>query len=215
MISISGTFEPISQRQSTELIAEKLGRGEEGRAALRLSSGQRLNFSPEGCASTWPHTYLLVRLAQKRTCGETKGWSLGKLRGFCCRMISFCLKLFWCSRAGLARRLPVATEGFFCSQMNQEFLPRVPRVASPASVFPKNHRRKEKEGEGSPKLLVRSWSAQLRCHPGVGGDTSNRARSHKRDLFEVTPWLSGALRRANIEALVANPAFWQQSSCRC
>lgn len=68
-ISISRTFEPISQRQSTELIAEKLGRGEEGRAALRLSSGQRLNFSPEGCASTWPHTYLLVRLAQKGTCG--------------------------------------------------------------------------------------------------------------------------------------------------
>lgn len=68
MISISGTFEPISQRQSTELIAEKLGRGEEGRAALRLSSGQRLNFSPEGCAR--PHTYLLVRWAQKRTCGD-------------------------------------------------------------------------------------------------------------------------------------------------
>lgn len=68
MISISRTFEPISQRQSTELIAEKLGRGEEGRAALRLSSGQRLNFSPEGCAR--PHTYLLVRWAQKRTCGD-------------------------------------------------------------------------------------------------------------------------------------------------
>lgn len=176
-ISISRTFEPVCQRQSTELAPEELGRGEEGRAALRfcLLCRGRISVLRDVLArvcrptrsSDWHRRGLAVT-------SPTEGWSLGKLGvqargGFCSRVVSLCLQpLFWCSRAGLARRLPAASGGFFCSQMNQELLPGVPRVASPASVFPNPPGKGGEGGRGKSKAAAEELerSAPLRSLGG-------------------------------------------------